>query len=87
MCVYLCDFQENTSSQFEWQLQDMTLKCQQQEEQLVAQQMRIEELEAALKVWRRQGGRDTDTDRVRKRGRDTDTNRQRREERERHRHR
>ncbi|GFO31121.1 kinesin-like protein kif27, partial [Plakobranchus ocellatus] len=41
---------ENTSSHFEWQLQDMNLKCQQQEEQLVAQQMRIEELEAALKV-------------------------------------
>ncbi|GFS19591.1 kinesin-like protein KIF27 [Elysia marginata] len=41
---------ENTSSQFEWQLQDISLKCQQQEEQLLAQQMRIEELEAALKL-------------------------------------
>ncbi|XP_035825943.1 kinesin-like protein KIF27 isoform X2 [Aplysia californica] len=41
---------EKSRGQTEWQLEDMSLRCEQQAEQLFSQQVRIEELEAALKA-------------------------------------
>lgn len=48
--VSLYVLQERSVGVTEAQLQEVVLKCQQQAEQLISQQIRVEELEAALKV-------------------------------------